>query len=77
MRQYNECNYSFTCQTDKFISIKNRIDESKQDNNVFVFYYRCDSHATKNFTRFDWIIHDHVIHELYCQCHFVIFNNVG
>jgi hypothetical protein len=33
----------------------------------FVFYYRCDSHATKDFTRFHWIIHDHVIHELYCQ----------
>jgi hypothetical protein len=33
----------------------------------FVFYYRCDSHATKDFTRFHWIIHDHVIHELYCH----------
>jgi hypothetical protein len=33
----------------------------------FVFYYRCDSHETKDFTRFDWIIHDHAIHELYCQ----------
>jgi hypothetical protein len=60
-------NYSFICQTDKFISIKNRNDESKWDNNFFVFYYRCDSHATKDFTRFHWIIHDHVIHELYCQ----------
>jgi hypothetical protein len=48
-------NYSFICQTDKFISIKNRNDENKQDNNFFVFYYRCDSH---DFTRFDWIIHD-------------------
>jgi hypothetical protein len=60
-------NYSFICQTDKFISIKNRNDESKQDNNFFVFYYPCDSHATKDFTRFHWIIHDHVIHELYCH----------
>jgi hypothetical protein len=33
----------------------------------FFFYYRCDSHATKDFTRFHWIIHDHVIHELYCH----------
>jgi hypothetical protein len=41
--------FLFICQTDKFI----------------IFYYRCDSHATKDFTRFDWIIHDHVIHELY------------
>jgi hypothetical protein len=31
------------------------------------FYYRCDIHTTKDFTRFDWIIHDHVIHELYCR----------
>jgi hypothetical protein len=31
-------NYSFICQTDKFISIKNRNDESKQDNNFFVFF---------------------------------------
>jgi hypothetical protein len=60
-------NFSFICQTDKFISIKNRNDESKQDNNFFVFHYRCDSHATKDFTCFHWIIHDHVIHELYCQ----------
>jgi hypothetical protein len=48
------------------MSIKNRNDENKQDNIFFVFYYRCDSHATKDVTRFDWIIHDHVIHELYC-----------
>jgi hypothetical protein len=34
-------------------------------NNFFVFYYRCDSQATKDFTRFHWNIHDHVIHELY------------
>jgi hypothetical protein len=60
-------NYSLICQTDKFISIKNCNDESKQDNTFFVFYYRCDSHATKDFTRFDWLIHDHVMHELYCQ----------
>jgi hypothetical protein len=33
----------------------------------FVLYYRCDSHATKDFTRFHWIIQDHVIHELYCH----------
>jgi hypothetical protein len=59
-------NYSFICQTDKFISIKNCNNESK-DNNFFVFYYRCDRHATKDFTRFDWIIRDHVIHELYCR----------
>jgi hypothetical protein len=59
-------NYSFICQTDKFISIKNRNDESKKDNFFFVFYYRCDSYATKDFTRFHWIIHEHVIHELYC-----------
>jgi hypothetical protein len=32
-----------------------------------VLYYRCDSHATKDFTRFHWIIQDHVIHELYCH----------
>jgi hypothetical protein len=71
MRQYimNEIqNFSFICRTDKFISIKNRNDESKQDNNFcFVFYYRCDSYATKDFTRFEWIIHDHMIHELYCH----------
>jgi hypothetical protein len=60
-------NYSFICQHDKFISIKNRNDESKQDNIFFVFYYRCDSHATKDLTRFHWIIDDHVIHELYCH----------
>jgi hypothetical protein len=41
---------------------------------LFVFYYRCDSHATKDFTRFYWIIHDHVIHELYC--HINISNSV-
>jgi hypothetical protein len=39
----------------------------EKDNIFFVFYYRCDSHATKDFTRFHWIIHDHVIHELYCR----------
>jgi hypothetical protein len=54
-------NFSFICQTDKFISIKNRNDASKHDGNFFVFYYRCDGHATKNFTHFD-----DVIHELYC-----------
>jgi hypothetical protein len=32
-------NYSFICQTDKFISIKNPNDESKQDNNFFVFFF--------------------------------------
>jgi hypothetical protein len=56
-------NFSFICQTDKFISIKNRNDESKQDNNFFVFYCRCDNHATKEH----WIIRDHVIHELSCR----------
>jgi hypothetical protein len=66
-------NYSFICQTDKFISIKNRNDENKQDNNFFVFYYRCDSH---DFTRFDWIIHDHVIHEIYCLHYFQNFHEV-
>jgi hypothetical protein len=40
-------NYSFICQIDKFISIKNR-----NDNNFFVFYYRCDSHATKDLRVF-------------------------
>jgi hypothetical protein len=61
-------NYSFICQTDKFISIKNRNDESIINKIIIFlfFYYRCDSHATKDFTRFHWIIHDHVIHELYC-----------
>jgi hypothetical protein len=39
----------------------------EKDNNFSVFYYRCDSHATKDFTRCHWIIHDHVIHELYCR----------
>jgi hypothetical protein len=34
---------------------------------IVCFYYRWDSHATKDLTRFDWIIHDHVIHELYCR----------
>jgi hypothetical protein len=38
-----------------------------KNSNFFAFYYRCDSHATKDFTRFHWIIHDHVIHELYCR----------
>jgi hypothetical protein len=37
----------------------------------FVFYCRCDSHATKDFTRFHWIIHDHVIYELYCLLYIV------
>jgi hypothetical protein len=60
-------NYSFICQTDKFISIKNRNDKNKSDNFFYFFYYRCDSHATKDFTRFHWIIDDHVIHELYCH----------
>jgi hypothetical protein len=59
MKQYNE--------TDKFISIKNRNDKSKKDNFFFVFYYRYDSHATKYFTRFHWMTHDHVVHELYCH----------
>jgi hypothetical protein len=45
-------NYSFICQIDKFISIKNRNDESKYENNFFVFYNRCDSHATKDFYAF-------------------------
>jgi hypothetical protein len=41
------------------------------------FYYGCDSHATKDFTRFHWIIHDHVIHELYCRVKpGIIFNKV-
>jgi hypothetical protein len=31
-------NYSFICQTDKFISIKNRNDENKQDN-IFVLFF--------------------------------------
>jgi hypothetical protein len=31
-------NYSFICQTDKFISIKNRNDESKQDNFFVLFF---------------------------------------
>jgi hypothetical protein len=31
-------NYSFICQHDKFISIKNRNDESKQDNIFFLFF---------------------------------------
>jgi hypothetical protein len=30
-------NYSFICQTDKFISIKNRNDENKSDNFFFFF----------------------------------------
>jgi uracil DNA glycosylase len=42
---------------------------SSKKNVFFVFYYRCDSHATKNFTRF----HDHVIHELYCHINKFIF----
>jgi hypothetical protein len=25
----------------------------------------------RTFTRFHWIIHDHVIHELYCHCKFI------
>jgi hypothetical protein len=37
------------------------------------FYYRCDSHATKDLTRFHWIIHDHVIHELYCHMNMSVF----
>jgi hypothetical protein len=45
-------NYSFICQNDKFILIKNRNDECKLENFVFVFYYRCDSHATKDFYAF-------------------------
>jgi hypothetical protein len=31
-------NYSFICQHDKFISIKNRNDESKQDNIFFLLF---------------------------------------
>jgi hypothetical protein len=31
-------NFSFICRTDKFISIKNPNDESKQDNNFFLFF---------------------------------------
>jgi hypothetical protein len=69
MRQYIHImngiqNYSFICQTDKFISIKNRNDEII----IFLFFIiAVISHATKDLTRFHWIIHDHVIHELYCQ----------
>jgi hypothetical protein len=40
----------------------------------FFFNYRCDSHATKDFARFHWIIHDHVIHELYCHHNIIIIS---
>jgi hypothetical protein len=40
------------------------------------FYYRCDSHATKDFTRFHWIIHDHVIHELYCHISTTVYGKI-
>jgi hypothetical protein len=29
----------------------------------------------RTFTRFHWIIHDHVIHELYCQLHKILNTN--
>jgi hypothetical protein len=62
-------NYSFICQTDKFISIKNRNDESII-NKIIIFLFFIIAviamQLSKDFTRFHWIIHDHVIHELYC-----------
>jgi hypothetical protein len=46
---------------------QSKIVTTKVNNNFFVFYYRCDSHTNKDFTRFHWIIHNHVIYKLYCQ----------
>jgi hypothetical protein len=39
----------------------------------FLFFIIAVIAITKNFTRFHWIIHDHVIHELYCR-NYGLFN---
>jgi hypothetical protein len=62
-------NYSFICQTDKFISIKNCNDESKQDNIFFFFIIAVIAMQLRNLRVLigSFMIIDHVIHELYCQ----------
>jgi hypothetical protein len=40
---------------------------------IFLFIIAVIAMQLRTFTRFHWIIHDHVIHELYCRKHNKLF----
>jgi hypothetical protein len=48
---------------------QSKIVTTKVNKKIFVLFFIIAVIAMqlRTFTRFHWIIHDHVIHELYCQ----------